>query len=143
MHWRTILVAASVRTARIVGLVFELAPQQGDLKPLAELVDRGSLLLALRQNGMQFVDESFGEGAVTGDAVHDELNGSLLIPQDVNQAGGFDVRARTGDEILDEAMGDQSFRRTPVKVVESLQNPSLDAQAADKALGELLQTHWA
>lgn len=55
---------------------------------------------------MQFVDDSLGEGAVAGDAVHDELDSSFLIPEDVNQTGGLDVRARTGDEIFDEAVGD-------------------------------------
>lgn len=62
--------------------------------------------MVLCQDGMQFVDDSLGEGAVAGDAVHDELDSSFLIPEDVNQTGGLDVRARTGDEIFDEAVGD-------------------------------------
>jgi len=101
---RTILVQFSVRTFRIVRLLFELPFEQRYLMPMAKLVYRRSRVLMPRENGMELVNDTLRKVTVLGDTVHHEMNGCFLIPQDVNQAGRLDVGAGMRYEILNESM---------------------------------------
>ena len=65
--------------------MLELPLQKGDFEPVAKLVDRRRRILMLGQDGMQFVDDALRELPAAGDTVDYELNGRLLISQDVNQ----------------------------------------------------------
>src|SRR5260370_34809511 len=127
------------RVVRVIWPLLELSFEQRDLMSIPELVDRRSGVLMPCQDGMEFVDDTLCEVTAPGDAVDRKLNGGLLIPQDVNQAGWLHIRIRARHPAFQDSVRYQRFRGTSIQVVQPFQDASLDAQPTDQALVELSQ----
>src|SRR5438067_7532261 len=111
-----------VWSLRIVRLLFELPLEEEDFQTRAELINGSCRVLVLRQEGMQFVDDSLCQLAVPGDAIHDEPDSGFLVSQNVDEAVGLDIGARMRDEIRGKSMRYESLCRAPIEIVDSFQD---------------------
>ena len=89
-----------VETFGVVGLFFVLTLQKRDLKTLTGLINRTSSILVSSENDVKLMNYSLCKRTLSGYAIHHELNGGLMVTQQIYQSGRFDVRVCTGNQFL-------------------------------------------
>ena len=99
---------------RVIGLLLKLSFKEWYFESIAKLIDcRGGVLMS-RQDGVQFVEQTLGQLSTLRNTVDDEFDRRFLVAKDVDEPRRFDVGIRVRNEIFQEAIGDQCFRRSTI-----------------------------
>src|ERR1700689_4269707 len=101
---RTILVDRTILSFWIIRLDLEMPFQQWDVVPITKLIYSGSCILMSRQHCMKFMNKAFGQNTILCHGVYNKLNSCFLVSENVDQSRGFNVGARTRNEIFGKAI---------------------------------------
>ena len=73
----------------------------------------------LCENGVKFVDQALCKFPRFPNAVDHKLNGGLLVPEEIDEKGRFDVCVGARYEFFSEAVRNECFRGPAIEIVEA------------------------
>ena len=130
---RRVLEQGAIRSLDMVGVGLPLAVLERCVNGPAKSVDSRVGELSSCQCRMEFSDETGGKLATGSHEVQDHLK-TFALGLKSRTRPVIKMAGRTLDNISSEALGDEGQRKTPINVVESLEDAGLDCEATKTTL---------
>src|SRR5260370_40107722 len=105
-----VLVDRPVRSPRIVGILLERPPPQGNFHAVTKLVDSDRWALMSREDGMQLKQRPPSKGTRLRNQILHDVNRSFLVAKNIYQGRWLADSTRSSDQFLAESLRNESLR---------------------------------